>query len=59
KSLEIVYKGGSMKGKPREVRPVSLVCSRTGDFMVGFDPNEPEHKKRFYMNKLDEAEILS
>ncbi len=58
KNLEIIYAGGSMKGKKREVRPISVVCSTTGDFMVAFDPNEPEQSKRFYFKKLSEAEIL-
>lgn len=59
KSLEIIYSGGSMKGKRREVRPVSVVCSPTGDFMVAYDSAEPEEKaKRFYLKRLNEAEII-
>ena len=58
KNLEIIYAGGSMKGKKREVRPISVVCSTTGDFMVAFDPAEPEQSKRFYFKKLNEAEII-
>ena len=50
--------GGSMKGKKREVRPISVVCSPTGDFMVAYDPKEPEQTKRFYFKKLEEAEVL-
>ncbi len=58
KSLEIIYSGGSQKGKKREVRPVSVVCSPTGDFMVASDPSEPGPNKRFYFKKLEEAEVL-
>lgn len=58
KSLEIIYNGGTFKGKLREVKPVSIVCSPTGDFMVAFDPMEPGPSKRFYLNRLKEAEIL-
>lgn len=58
KNLEIIYQGGSQKGKLRQVRPISIVCSPTGDFMVAFDPAEPEQSKRFYLKKLDEAEVL-
>ena len=47
-----------MKGKKREVRPVSVVCSPTGDFMVAFDPAEPDQSKRFYFKKLDDAEVI-
>jgi DNA polymerase-3 subunit epsilon len=57
-SLEIIYAGGSHKGKKREVRPVSLVCSPTGDFMVAFDPSDPQQSKRFYLKRLEEAELL-
>jgi DNA polymerase III subunit epsilon len=58
KDLEIIYSGGTHKGKTRKVKPVSIVCSPTGDFMVAFDPDEPELSKRFYMKKLNEAEVL-
>ncbi len=58
KNLEIIYSGGSMKGKKREVKPVSVVCSPTGDFMVASDPKDPDHNKRFYFKKLQEAEVL-
>jgi DNA polymerase-3 subunit epsilon len=58
KSLEIIYAGGSKKGKKREVKPLSVVCSPTGDFMVALDPEEPEKSKRFYFKKLDEAEVI-
>lgn len=58
KDLEIIYAGGSMKGKKRIVKPVSVVCSPTGDFMVAFDPQEPEQSKRFYFKKLNEAEVI-
>lgn len=58
KDLEIIYSGGSMKGKKRVVKPVSVVCSPTGDFMVAFDPEEPDQSKRFYFKRLDEAEVI-
>lgn len=58
KKLEIIYAGGSKKGLKREVRPVSVVCSPTGDFMVAFDPEEPDQSKRFYFKRLQEAEVL-
>lgn len=58
KNLEIIYSGGSFKGQKREVRPVSVVCSPTGDFMVAFDPSEPDQSKRFYFKRLQEAEVL-
>lgn len=59
KSLEIVYQGGTNKGKPRVLKPLSIVCSPTGDFMVAKDPDDPEKKnKRFYLKKLDEAEVI-
>jgi DNA polymerase-3 subunit epsilon len=58
KNLEIIYSGGSMKGKKRVVQPVSVVCSPTGDFMVAKDPNDPGPTKRFYFKKLEEAEVL-
>lgn len=58
KSLEIIYNGGTYKGKLREVRPVSIVCSPTGDFMVAYDPMDPGQSKRFYLNRLNEAEVL-
>lgn len=58
KKLEIIYQGGSQKGKKRVVEPLSVVCSPTGDFMVAIDPSEPEKNKRFYFKRLDEAEII-
>lgn len=58
KDLEIIYQGGSMKGKNRKVKPLSVVCSPTGDFMVAIDPAEPDQSKRFYFKKLSEAEVL-
>ncbi len=58
KGLEIIYAGGSMKGKKREVKPLSVVCSPTGDFMVAVDPAEPDQSKRFYFKRLLEAEVL-
>ncbi len=58
KSLEIIYRGGSMKGKKREIKPLSVVCSPTGDFLVALDPEAPEKTKRFYFKKLDEAEVI-
>ena len=60
-SLEIIYSGGggAMKGKKRAVRPVSVVCSPTGDFMVAFDSSDPQQSKRFYFKRLQEVEILS
>ncbi len=58
KNLEIVYQGGSNKGKKRVVQPLSIVCSPTGDFMVALDPGEPGPSKRFYLKKLSEAEVI-
>lgn len=58
KSLEIIYQGGSLKGKKRVVTPVSVVCNPRGDFMVAIDPAEPNQSKRFYFNKLAEAEVI-
>jgi DNA polymerase-3 subunit epsilon len=58
KDLEIIYQGGSHKGKKRIVQPISVVCSPTGDFMAAFDPEEPGKSKRFYFKKLEEAELI-
>ena len=58
KSLEVIYAGGSKKGQKRELKPLSVVCSPTGDFLVAKDPLNPEKNKRFYFKKLEEAEVL-
>ncbi len=58
KDLEIIYTGGSQKGQRRVLKPLSVVCSPTGDFFVGIDPKEPDQGKRFYFKRITEAEIL-
>lgn len=59
KNLEIIYNGGSFKGKKRQVKPLSVVLNPTGDFLVAKDveSEEPE-SKRFYFKRLNEAEII-
>lgn len=57
-ALEIIYQGGSMKGVKRVIRPLSVVCNPTGDFLVAQDPQDPGQNKRFYFKRLREAEIL-
>ncbi|MCB0377123.1 MAG: 3'-5' exonuclease [Bdellovibrionales bacterium] len=56
KDLEIIYNGGSQKGKKRQVKPISVVITPSGDFLVASDGGE--EPKRFYMQKLMEAEML-
>jgi DNA polymerase III subunit epsilon len=58
KQLEIIYQGGSQKGKKRVILPLSVVCNPTGDFLVAEDPDEPGKTKRFYFKRLNEAEII-
>ena len=56
KDLEMIYMGGSQKGKKRVLRPISVVRNPKGDFLVAFDGEE--QSKRFYFNKITEAEVL-
>ncbi len=58
KDLEIIYTGGSQKGQRRVLKPLSVVCSPTGDFLVAKDPEAPDQTKRFYFKRITEAEIL-
>lgn len=60
KDLEIIYNGGSFKGKKRKVKPYSVVLNPTGDFLVASDVESgPEAEtKRFYFKRLAEAEII-
>lgn len=58
KDLEIIYMGGSQKGQRRVLKPSSVVCSPTGDFMVALDPQEPDQAKRFYFKRITDAEVL-
>ena len=56
KSAEIVYMGGSQKGKPRVVEPVGLVRNPQGDYLVASDGGEKP--KRFFFDKISEAEVI-
>lgn len=51
KDLEMVYDGGTHKGKPREVRPIGIVRNPDGDFLQAtclIDKTE----KRFYLSRI-------
>ena len=56
RDLEMIYMGGSQKGKKRTLRPLSVVRNPKGDFLVAFDGEDKP--KRFYFNKITEAEVL-
>jgi DNA polymerase-3 subunit epsilon len=59
KNLEIIYNGGSFKGKKRSVIPHSVVLNPTGDFLVAQDAEVKDAEiKRFYFKRLNEAEII-
>ena len=60
KNLEIIYNGGSFKGKKRKVQPWSVVLNPTGDFLVALDLEKDGEKeaKRFYFKRLNEAEVI-
>ena len=55
--LEIIYQGGSHKGKPRQVKPMGLVRNPDGDFILAqdFEGGEP---KRFYLNRITSASVI-
>lgn len=57
KKLSLIY-GGGKKGKvPRQVSPMGLVRSLDGDYLAAFCDID-QKKKRFYLNKIIEAEAL-
>jgi DNA polymerase-3 subunit epsilon len=57
KSLEVVYMGGTQKGKPREIRPMGIVRNPDGDYVMAYDDQAPQ-LKRFYINRFKSAEVL-
>jgi DNA polymerase-3 subunit epsilon len=56
--LEIVYGGGSKPGVPRQIKPEGLVRNAQGDYLVATDYNNPEQRKRFYLNKIVSASVV-
>lgn len=57
KNLKIIYSGGSKKYRPREIKPTGLVRNPDGDFIMAYC-FESEREKRFYLNKIQVAEVL-
>jgi len=57
-AVQVVYMGGSQKGKWRTIYPVGIVRSPQGDYLVARD--EPDgYTKRFYLKKLTDSKFIS
>lgn len=56
-TVEIIYLGGSQKGKWRTIYPCGLVRNPKGDYLIARD--EPKgHTKRFYLSKIQDSRII-
>lgn len=57
KDLDIVYEGGSLKGKPRRIKPIGIVRNPDGDYIRAtcyIDHAE----KRFYIGRISDCQIV-
>ncbi len=57
-ALDIVYNGGTLKGKIRRVTPEGIVRNPDGDYMVA-TCHIDRTSKRFYINKVQDLSVVS
>ena len=57
KHLDIVYDGGSLKGRPRRVTPVGIVRNPDGDYLSAICHID-RAQKRFYLAKVKDFTIV-
>lgn len=55
--VEMVYKGGSRPGHPRQVVPIGLVCNPMGSFLVAHEVGETQ-TKRFFLSQITSAKVI-
>ena len=58
RDLVFTYTGGSKRGKSRTARPMGLVRSLTGDYLVAFCYADNK-KKRFYIDKINDLSLAT
>lgn len=56
--VELKYEAGSRPGKSRRVTPIGMVRNPQGDYLVGRENHNPEHKKRFYLDKISYCQLV-
>lgn len=57
KEIDLIYKGGTLKGVTRRITPIGLVRNPDGDFISAIC-HVDRSKKRFYLNRVAELEIV-
>ncbi len=57
KDLDIVYEGGSVKGKPRRISPIGIVRNPDGDYVMAVCHLD-RAQKRFYFDKISDLSIV-
>jgi len=57
KDLDIVYEGGSVKGKPRRISPIGIVRNPDGDYVMAICHID-RAQKRFYFDKISDISIV-
>lgn len=57
KDLDINYEGGSLRGQNRRISPIGIVRNPDGDYVMA-KCHIDGAQKRFYLNKMNEVEIV-
>ncbi len=57
KDLDLVYEGGSVRGKSRRITPLGIVRNPDGDFVMGVCHLD-RAQKRFYFEKITDISIV-
>jgi DNA polymerase-3 subunit epsilon len=57
KDMDIVYDGGSLKGKSRRITPVGIVRNPDGDYLSAICHLD-RAQKRFYLGKIQDSTIV-
>jgi len=57
KDLDIVYDGGSVKGKPRRISPIGIVRNPDGDYVMAICHLD-RAQKRFYLDKILDLSLV-
>lgn len=57
RDVDIIYQGGSLRGKTRRITPIGIVRNPDGDYVMGVCHID-RAQKRFYFDKITDASIV-